>query len=835
MISKNLAKTLHRAVSLAFSRKHEYATLEHMLLALMDDPDARPVLIGCGVDMAQLRSDLTNYIDTELEHLISRPSSPPSAFAFSSPADSKESEASEGASAHFRKLSIGPQPTTSFQRVIQRAIIHVQSAEKEEATGASLLVCILSERDSHAVYFLNLQNISRFSVIRFLSHKSSGDNDFHDILDMYTSAEYDDDEDDMTEVYEQDVGIEEVPNPAHNAKKAKALARFCVNLNAKAKAGDIDPLIGRSEELERTMQILCRRHKNNPVLVGDSGVGKTAIVEGLARNIVNGEVPKALRDTVIFSLDMGSLLAGAKYRGDMEERIKAILKDLKSIPNSILFIDEIHTLVGSGSSASSNSADASDLLKPALASGSLRCVGSTTYKDYRSQFEKDPALARRFQKIDVKEPSVSDSVRILMGLKPIYEKYYSLSFTDEAIKSAVHLADRYINERKLPDKAIDVLDEVGASQKLIAEESRKSIIDVKDIEMIVSKLARIPQKSISSDDKLVLQNLDTNLRALVFGQNPAIDALVSAIKLARSGLRDHEKPIGSYLFSGPTGVGKTEVAKQLAITLGIELKRFDMSEYMEKHSISRLIGAPPGYVGFDQGGLLTDAVDQHPYCVLLLDEIEKAHPDIFNILLQVMDNGMLTDHNGKTVNFRNTILIMTTNAGSAELSKKAIGFERTFSEGSDKEAIEKLFSPEFRNRLDAVIQFAPLPQAVVERVVEKFILQLETQLQEKNVIININDDAKTWLANKGYDAVFGARPLARVIQEYVKRPLSEELLFGRLQSGGRVVISLDKQNSKIVFDIAPLENGKWKMENGKLEELLREYSPSLLREGVAVA
>ena len=582
-----------------------------------------------------------------------------------------------------------------------------------------------------------------------------------------------------------------------------------MNLNEKAKSGGIDPLIGRADEVDRTIQILCRRQKNNPLYVGEPGVGKTAIAEGLARRIVREEVPEALRDAVIFSLDMGFLLAGTRYRGDFEERVKAVLKELKAIPHAVLFIDEIHTVIGAGAT-SSGSMDASNLLKPALANGTLRCIGSTTYKEYRNHFEKDHALARRFQKIDINEPSVEDAVKILTGLKPVYEEHHHLRFTDEAIRAAVELSARYINDRKLPDKAIDVIDEAGASQMLVPPDKRKGVLDVEEMEAIVAKLARVPPKTVGSDDREALRNLDRDLKTLVFGQDTAIGALVAAIKLARAGLREPEKPIGCYLFSGPTGVGKTEVARQLAASLGVELKRFDMSEYMEKHSLSRLIGAPPGYVGFDQGGLLTDAVDQHPHCVLLLDEIEKAHPDLFGILLQVMDHGHLTDHNGKVVNFRNVILIMTTNAGSADLAKPAMGFLREQRTGEDTAAVEKLFTPEFRNRLDAIIPFAPLSHETVERVVEKFILQLEGQLGERSVTIELKPEARTWLAQKGYDSLYGARPLSRIIQEHVKKPLAEELLFGALQKGGAVTVGLDTSADKLTFDVhASVETPKY--------------------------
>jgi len=754
MLSRNLERTLHRALALANQRRHEYATLEHLLLALLDDPDAVSVLRAGDVDLEQLRGDLIRHIDTELTGLV---------------VDNYDEDA---------------KPTASFQRVLQRAVIHVQSAGREEVTGANVLVSLFSERESHAVFFLQGQNMTRFDAVNYISHgitKSEG---------ASTGAET---EEEGAEGHESE------------QKKASALESYCVNLNVKAQEGRIDPLIGRLGEIDRTIQILCRRQKNNPLYVGDPGVGKTAIAEGLARRIVREEVPEALRKATIFSLDMGLLLAGTRYRGDFEERVKAVLKELKAIPHAVLFIDEIHTVIGAGAT-SSGSMDASNLLKPALADGTLRCIGSTTYKEYRNHFEKDHALARRFQKVDINEPSVEDAVKILTGLKPVYEEHHHLRFTDEAIRAAVELSARYINDRKLPDKAIDVIDEAGASQMLLTADKRKELLDVADMEAIVAKLARVPPKTVGSDDREALRNLDRDLKTLVFGQDTAIGALVNAIKLARAGLREPEKPIGCYLFSGPTGVGKTEVARQLAASLGVELKRFDMSEYMEKHSLSRLIGAPPGYVGFDQGGLLTDAVDQQPHCVLLLDEIEKAHPDLFGILLQVMDHGNLTDHNGKVVNFRNVILIMTTNAGSADLAKPAMGFLREQRMGDDTAAIEKLFTPEFRNRLDALITFNPLSPEIVERVVEKFVLQLEGQLGERGVTIQLTPEARKWLAQKGYDPLYGARPLSRIIQEHVKKPLAEELLFGKLQKGGAVTVGLDTDAQKLTFDIhAPAE------------------------------
>jgi ATP-dependent Clp protease ATP-binding subunit ClpA len=739
--SRSLEQALHRALSIASEKNHEYATLEHLLLALIDDRDAAAVMRACSVDMELLRRNLENYIDNELSSLM----------------------VDEGE---------GSKPTAGFQRVIQRAVIHVQSSGREEVTGANVLVAIFAERESHAAFFLQEQDMTRYDAVNFISHgiaKRHGSNETRPVRGV--------DEDSSDEA------------PGEQGKKAgeSALDAYCVNLNKKAESGKIDPLIGREAEVNRTIQILCRRQKNNPLYVGDPGVGKTAIAEGLARRIVKGEVPAVLKSCTIFQLDMGALLAGTRYRGDFEERIKAVIKEIERYPGAIMFIDEIHTVIGAGAT-SGGAMDASNLLKPALAGGVLRCIGSTTYKEYRQHFEKDRALVRRFQKIDVNEPSVEDAWKILKGLKPYYEEFHKVRYTEDAIKSAVDLSARYMNDRKLPDKAIDVIDESGASQMLVSESKRKTVIGVKEIEETVATMARIPPKTVSKNDAEVLKDLSASLKRVVFGQDRAIDALTAAIKLARAGLREPEKPIGCYLFSGPTGVGKTEVARQLADTLGVKLLRFDMSEYMERHSVSRLIGAPPGYVGFDQGGLLTDGIDQNPYCVLLLDEIEKAHPDLFNILLQVMDHGKLTDHNGKTVEFRNTILIMTTNAGAQDLAKAAFGFTRNAREGDDAEAINRMFSPEFRNRLDATIGFDHLPTEIVRRVVEKFIMQLEAQLAERQVIIELSDEAADWLARKGYDQQMGARPLARVIQEHVKKPLADEVLFGRLISGGTVKV-----------------------------------------------
>ncbi|TCS61258.1 ATP-dependent Clp protease ATP-binding subunit ClpA [Varunaivibrio sulfuroxidans] len=746
MLSKNLEQTLHRALGYAGEHGHEFATLEHLLLALSEDLDAVAVFRACGVDVDRVRQEVLEFIETELVPLSS-------------------SQAAE------------PKPTAGFQRVIQRAIIHVQSSGREEVTGANVLVALFTERESHAVFFLQEQEMTRLDAVNYISHgiaKVPGQSQPRPIGGA-----------------DPESGEEDV------AKQGKeALTAYCVNLNQRAAEGRIDPLIGREGEVERTIQVLCRRTKNNPLYVGDPGVGKTAIAEGLARRIHLKNVPEVLEKATIYALDMGTLLAGTRYRGDFEERLKAVIKELEATPDSILFIDEIHTVIGAGAT-SGGSMDASNILKPSLANGALRCMGSTTYKEYRQHFEKDRALVRRFQKIDVYEPSVEDTVKILRGLKPYYETHHQVRYTHDAIRSAVELADRYINDRKLPDKAIDVIDEVGASRMLVPKAKRRKVVSVKDVEAVVAKIARIPPKSVSRDDRKALRTLESDLKRMVYGQDTAIDALSGAIKLARAGLRAPEKPIGSYLFSGPTGVGKTEVARQLAHTLGVELIRFDMSEYMERHSVSRLIGAPPGYVGYDQGGQLTDAIDQQPHAVLLLDEIEKAHPDLFNILLQVMDHGKLTDNNGKSVDFRNVVLIMTSNAGAADMAKPAIGFERTVREGEDTEAIERMFSPEFRNRLDAVIPFDSLSTDVMSRVVDKFILELEEQLSDRQVAIELSDKARLWLAKKGYDRLNGARPLARVIQEYIKKPLAEELLFGRLAHGGTVVLGLEDE--KLTF------------------------------------
>ncbi len=764
--SKNLEKALHQALALANDRHHEYATLEHLLLALIEDVDATAVLKACNVDVAALKKNVIHYVDTDLDSLIS-------------------------------EVTSEAKPTAGFQRVIQRAVIHVQSSGREEVTGANVLVAIFAERESHAAFFLQEQDMTRYDAVNYISHgiaKRAGMSEQRNPK----GAEEDD---------------TEVKNPeSKTKKKPDALETYCVNLNKKAREGKIDPLIGREAEVQRTIQILCRRSKNNPLYVGDPGVGKTAIAEGLARKIEHHEVPEALDGATVFSLDMGALLAGTRYRGDFEERLKQVIKEIEAHPNSILFIDEIHTIIGAGAT-SGGAMDASNLLKPALASGELRCIGSTTYKEYRQYFEKDRALVRRFQKIDVNEPSIPDAIEILKGLKPVFEAFHKLKYTNEAIKAAVELSARYIHDRKLPDKAIDVIDETGASQMLVPEAKRKKTIGIKEIEAAIATMARIPPKTISKDDAEVLEHIETTLKRMVYGQDEAIKQLSSAIKLSRAGLRDGEKPIGSYIFSGPTGVGKTEVAKQLASVLGVELLRFDMSEYMERHTISRLIGAPPGYVGFDQGGLLTDGIDQNPYCVLLLDEIEKAHPDLFNILLQVMDHGKLTDHNGKKIDFRNVILIMTTNAGASEMAKASFGFTRNKREGDDTEAMNKLFSPEFRNRLDATISFGQLPPEVITKVVDKFIMQLEAQLSDRNVTIELSDEARLWLVENGYDETMGARPMARLIQTAIKTPLADELLFGRLKHGGvvRVVVGLgenDKRELRFVYPDGPIQPRK---------------------------
>ena len=752
----NLEKTLHAALADAGERRHEYATLEHLLLALIDDEDAAQVMSACGVDLAELGQVVRQYLEQEYQSL-------------------KSDETAD------------PQPTAGFQRVIQRAILHVQSSGKDTVTGANVLVALFSERDSYAVYFLQQQDMSRLDAVSYISHGIGKGG---------------------KQVEGRSPQGSETPQAAEEekdggkAKKETALDQFTVNLNEKAEAGKVDPLIGRTSEVDRTIQILCRRSKNNPLYVGDPGVGKTAIAEGLARKIIEGEVPEVLKDAVIYSLDMGALLAGTRYRGDFEERLKQVVTELEAMPEAILFIDEIHTVIGAGAT-SGGAMDASNLLKPALSSGAIRCIGSTTYKEFRNHFEKDRALLRRFQKIDVNEPTVEDTIKILKGLKSAFEAHHKVTYTSDAIKTAVELSNRYINDRKLPDKAIDVIDEVGAMQMLVPPSRRKKTITTKEIEAVVATMARIPPKSVSTDDKRVLETLEADLKRVVFGQDLAIEKLASAIKLSRAGLRDPDKPIGNYLFSGPTGVGKTEVARQLASIMGIPLQRFDMSEYMERHSVSRLIGAPPGYVGYDQGGLLTDAIDQHPHCVLLLDEIEKAHPDLFNILLQVMDHGRLTDHHGKTVDFRNVVLIMTTNAGASDMARQGIGFGDVSKEDAGDEAVKRMFTPEFRNRLDAIVPFTYLGKETVGRVVDKFILQLELQLAEQNVDIQFDKASREWLADKGYDKLYGARPMARLIQEKIKQPLAEELLFGKLADGGEVQVTVKDGKPSFVTTPAP--------------------------------
>jgi ATP-dependent Clp protease ATP-binding subunit ClpA len=749
--SSSLEQALRRALQYANERSHEYATLEHLLLSLLDDRDAAAVMRACDVDLDLLRDKLTGYLDNELAGLV---------------LDSHNDA----------------QPTAGFQRVIHRAVAHVQSSGREEVTGANVLVAIFAERESHAAFFLQEQHMTRFDAVNYISHgiaKRAGMSEPRTVRGV-----------------EEDAAT--VEGADEKKRGADALEVYCINLNQKARAGRIDPLIGRAAEIQRTIQVLCRRQKNNPLFVGDPGVGKTAIAEGLARRIVMGDVPEVLAESTIFQLDMGALLAGTRYRGDFEERLKAVMREIEAYPGAIMFIDEIHTVIGAGAT-SGGAMDASNLLKPALQSGTLRCIGSTTYKEYRQHFEKDRALVRRFQKIDVNEPSVPDAIEILKGLKPYFEDFHRVRYTRQAIKSAVELSAKYIHDRKLPDKAIDVIDETGASQMLLPERQRRKIIGVKEVESTIATMARIPPKTVSKSDAEVLRAIDQELKRVVFGQDRAIEALAAAIKLSRAGLREPEKPIGCYMFSGPTGVGKTEVARQLALLLGVELLRFDMSEYMERHTVSRLIGAPPGYVGFDQGGLLTDGIDQHPHSVLLLDEIEKAHPDLFNILLQIMDHGKLTDHNGKKVDFQNVILIMTTNAGASDLAKAAIGFNRSKREGDDEEAITRLFTPEFRNRLDAIIPFANLTPEIIAKVVEKFVFQLEAQLGDRNITIELTPEANAWLAERGYDDKFGARPLARVIQEHIKKPLAEEILFGALKDGGIVRVLVNEKDGQKVL------------------------------------
>ncbi len=743
MISKELETTLNTALREAKRRRHEYVCLEHLLYALLQDKDASAAILNCGGDLERLRKSLEEFFSGQLETLP------------------------DG-------LIQEPQQTLGFHRVLQRAVIHAQSAEKKEINGGNLLIAMFREPDCYAVYLLEEQGITRFDVVNYISHG---------ISKIATGEELPQSEDESSE--------EEKPS-----QRVNPLEAFTVNLVNRAAQGSIDPLIGREDEIERTIHVLCRRRKNNPIYVGDPGVGKTAIAEGLALKIHRGEVPDALKSAVIYALDMGALLAGTKFRGDFEARLKGVLAGLKKKPNTILFIDEIHTIVGAGAT-SGGSMDASNILKPALASGELKCIGSTTYHDYKSYFERDRALARRFQKIEIPEPSQDEAYKILEGLKSHYEKHHGVHYSTAAIRAAVQLSAKHINDRRLPDKAIDVIDEIGAAVKIQPAEKRKKTIGPKDIEKMVAKIAKIPPRSVSTSDKEQLQNLDRDLKLVVFGQDAAIETLAGTIKLSRSGLGHPEKPIGCFLFSGPTGVGKTEVAKQLAQVMGIEFLRFDMSEYMEKHTVSRLIGAPPGYVGFDQGGLLTDAINRNPYAVLLLDEIEKAHPDLFSILLQVMDHATLTDNNGKKADFRNIILIMTTNAGAREMSGSPLGFAAQSNVGKGKEAIEKMFSPEFRNRLDAMVTFNALSPEIIERVVEKFIMELDHQLNEKKVFLQLTPKARRWFAERGYDPAFGARPMARLIQNEIKRVLADEILFGKLQNGGKVEV--DEHEGKLTF------------------------------------
>ncbi|NHR03979.1 ATP-dependent Clp protease ATP-binding subunit ClpA [Chromobacterium haemolyticum] len=749
MIAQELEVSLHMAFMDARRKRHEFISVEHLLLAMTDNPSAAEVLRACGANIDQLKKQLGDFID---EHTPTVPG----------------------------EAEVETQPTLGFQRVIQRAILHVQSSGKKEVTGANILVAIFGEKDSHAVYYLHQQGISRLDVVNFISHgitKQRSQQQPQEPRDSSGEAESE----------------EQATGPGG------ALENYTQNLNQQAREGKIDPLIGRESELERTVQILCRRRKNNPLLVGEAGVGKTAIAEGLARRIVNGEVPEILAKSNVYALDMGALLAGTKYRGDFEQRLKAVIKQLTEDSNAILFIDEIHTLIGAGA-ASGGTLDASNLLKPALSNGSLRCIGATTYNEYRSIFEKDNALSRRFQKIDVNEPTVEQTVEILKGLKSRFEAHHGVKYTQSALSTAAELSARFINDRHLPDKAIDVIDEAGAAQKILPKSKQKKVINKTEIEDIVAKIARIPPKTVSSDDKNVLKNLERDLKNVVFGQEKAIEGLASAIKMTRSGLGNPQKPIGSFLFSGPTGVGKTEVARQLAYILGVELIRFDMSEYMERHAVSRLIGAPPGYVGFEQGGQLTEAVNKHPYAVVLLDEIEKAHPDIYNVLLQVMDHGTLTDNNGRKADFRNVVIIMTTNAGAESLSKPTLGFTQTKATGDEMGDIKKQFSPEFRNRLDAIIPFKTLDEQIILQVVDKFLMQLEQQLAEKRVDIHFTDELRSYLAKNGFDPLMGARPMARLIQDTLRKALADELLFGRLVTGGEVTVTVVDDKVELQFD-----------------------------------
>jgi ATP-dependent Clp protease ATP-binding subunit ClpA len=751
MLSKELEASLNVAFSVARSKRHEYITVEHLLLALLDNSSANTVLKACGADLQRLKNELTEFLEENTPVF------------------------SESANAEV-------QPTLGFQRVLQRAVFHVQSSGKKEVTGANVLVAIYGEQESQAVYLLHQQDVSRLDIVNFVSHGISKVSD---------------------ETGESNEAEQNEEAPAENSEK-QPLENFSTNLNMRALQNKIDPLIGRDSEIERTIQILCRRRKNNPLLVGEAGVGKTAIAEGLAKKIVDGEVPEILSGCTIYSLDLGALVAGTKYRGDFEKRLKGVLRQLQKDPGAILFIDEIHTIIGAGS-ASGGVMDASNLIKPLLASGELKCIGSTTYQEFRGIFEKDRALTRRFQKIDVEEPSVPDTVEILKGLKRYFEEHHNVKYSNNALKAAAELSERYITDRFLPDKAIDVIDEAGANHRMNNTTGKQKVINVHDIENIVAKIARIPPKTVSSSDAEVLKNLDRNLKLVVFGQDEAINAMADAIKMARSGLGNPEKPVGSFLFAGPTGVGKTEVTKQLAKVMGIELIRFDMSEYMERHTVSRLIGAPPGYVGFDQGGLLTDAINKHPHAVLLLDEIEKAHPDVFNLLLQVMDHGALTDTNGRKSDFRNVIVIMTTNAGAQLIGRRSVGFTEQDHETDAMEEIKRMFTPEFRNRLDGIIQFKALDERTITNVVDKFIIELEHQLEEKRVSMIVDDKARHWLAKKGYDPKMGARPMARVIQDHLKRALASELLFGRLTKGGEVRVSLNDKEDDLAIEILERE------------------------------
>ncbi|MGH8226813.1 MAG: ATP-dependent Clp protease ATP-binding subunit ClpA [Steroidobacteraceae bacterium] len=750
MLSNELEYCLNDAFHQAREARHEYLTVEHLLLAIVDTPKVKEILRACGADLAKLKQELKDHLDQATPRL-------------------EESEERE------------VQPTLGFQRVLQRAVFHVQSSGKKEVGVSNVLVAIFSEKQSHAVYLLNRQHVTRLDVVNYISHG-------------------------LSKVAEEKTDKEETGAEAEREGEGSgsALEKFTTNLNRLAQEGRIDPLIGRKLEVERTIEILCRRRKNNPLYVGEAGVGKTAIAEGLARLIVEGKVPDVLSDCMLYALDMGALIAGTKYRGDFEKRLKGVITELKKQPGAILFIDEIHTVIGAGA-ASGGVMDASNLIKPVLTNGEIRCIGSTTYQEYRGIFEKDHALARRFQKIDVAEPSVQETIEILQGLKARFEEHHSIKYADDALKAAAELAARHINDRHLPDKAIDVVDEAGARQRLKPIEEREDTVEVRHIEDVIARMARIPAKSVSTSDREVLKNLERNLRLVIFGQDRAIEALAASIKMARSGLGDQRKPVGSFLFAGPTGVGKTEVTRQLAITMGIEFVRFDMSEYMERHTVSRLIGAPPGYVGFDQGGLLTEAIAKHPHCVLLLDEIEKAHPDVFNLLLQVMDHGTLTDNNGRKADFRHVIIVMTTNAGAHEMNRPSIGFMQSDHASDGMEAVRRLFSPEFRNRIDAIIQFASLDPVTIERVVDKLILEVEMQLEQKGVTLTLDDEARRWVAARGYDPKMGARPMARIIQEFIKRPLAEELLFGRLAGGGQVRATVSKDGGKLDLECAPTQ------------------------------